>query len=62
MIQNLDIVQRYCTYYDKTSNGLNFTPLYGVGFRNNCYLYHAICDAYATYEANATTAIKRMKK
>nr|DAI23861.1 MAG TPA: hypothetical protein [Caudoviricetes sp.] len=61
MIQNLDIVQRYSTYYDKTSNGLNFPPLYGVGLRNNCYLYQAICDAYAAYEANATTKIKRMK-
>lgn len=62
MIRNGDIVERYYTYYDKTSSGLNFPPLHGVGLRHNCYLYHAICDTYATYEANATAKIKRMRK
>ena len=62
MIRNRDIMQRYNTYYNKASNDLNFSPLHGISIRSNCYLYHAICDAYATYEANATTKIKRMGK
>lgn len=62
MIRNGDIVERYYTYYDKIRSKLDFSPLHGVGLRNNCYLYHAICDAYATYENNATTKIKRMRK
>lgn len=55
-------MQKYNTYYNKTSNDLNFSPLHGIGIRSDCYLYHAICDAYATYEANAITKIKRMGK
>lgn len=62
MIRYGDIVERYYTYYDKMRSKLDFPPLHDVGLRNNCYLYHAICDAYATYGINATTAIKRMKK
>lgn len=62
MIRNRDIMQKYNTYYNKTSNDLNFSPLHGISIRSNCYLYHAICDAYATYEGNAITKIKRMRK
>lgn len=61
MIKANDIVERYYTYYDKTKRELNFSPLYNVGLRNNCYLINSMYDTYSSWaDRNSTTKIKRI--
>ena len=61
MIQAGDIVQRFYTYYEKSRETLNYSPLHDVGLRNNCYLMDSMRDTYCHWrDKNSTTKIKRM--
>ena len=61
MIKANDIVERYYVYYERISTNLNFSPIYNVGLRNNCYLIHSMRDTYSMYPStHATTSVKRI--